>query len=184
MDSITFLDFLSKKNWTDTTYKVVRLDFSEISIFKSETDFENQFLALIASAFKDGAGYNGKPDLLELSQWLGKQSGSSIVLLIDEYDAPLTACLDNAERFEAVQAVMSQFFLKLKSKEGCFRFFFMTGVTKFSHTGIFLDSIICLISRSCLNMARCLGIPRKKLNRTLRLILLAQPKSLGVAKMN
>ena len=59
------------------------------------------------------------------------------MLLIDEYDAPLTACLDDEELFTGVRSVLSELFLTLKSNEGCLRFFFMTGITKFSNTSIF-----------------------------------------------
>ena len=59
------------------------------------------------------------------------------MILVDEYDAPLTACLDKPQLFEGVRSLMSQFFLTLKANEGCQRFFFMTGITKFSNTSIF-----------------------------------------------
>ena len=49
----------------------------------------------------------------------------------------MTACLDKAELFNRVRSVMNELFLTLKSNEGCQRFFFMTGITKFSNTSIF-----------------------------------------------
>ena len=126
-----------EKLWLDKTYKVVRLDFSEVIDFKSVIEFKDQFLQYIAFLFKKSAGYDGDPNLLEFSNWLSNQPSNSIVLLIDEYDAPLTACLDQPDLFSDVQTLMNQFFLKLKSHEGCLRFFFMTGITKFANTGIF-----------------------------------------------
>ena len=132
-----FAGLAIEKLWTDKTYNVVRLDFSEIQDFKSIEDFEYQFLSYVAGAFQDAAGYGGDRDLIELSRWLSKQPSNSIVLLVDEYDAPLAACLDQPNVFASVQRLMNQFFLKLKAQEGCLRFFFMTGVTKFANTGIF-----------------------------------------------
>lgn len=64
-----------------------------------------------------------------------------VLILNDEYDAPLTACLDKPELFECVRSLMSKFFLTLKANEGCQRFFFMTGITKFSNTSNNLQDI-------------------------------------------
>ena len=57
--------------------------------------------------------------------------------MIDEYDAPLTERLGDTTAFNAVRDMLTQFFAILKSNEGCLRFFFMTGITKFSNTSIF-----------------------------------------------
>lgn len=80
---------------------------------------------------------NGDDFVTQLSSWLRSLEDSSLVLLIDEYDAPLTACLNDSELFRSVRSIMSDLFLTLKSNEGCLRFFFMTGITKFSNTSIF-----------------------------------------------
>lgn len=75
--------------------------------------------------------------MAQLSSWLSTLQSSELVLLIDEYDAPPTHCLDKPELFEEVRATMSELFLTLKSHEGRLRFFFMTGITKLSNTSIF-----------------------------------------------
>ena len=58
-------------------------------------------------------------------------------MLIDEYDAPLTEKLDQPCLFSEIRDVLNQFFRIIKGNEGCLRFFFMTGITKFSSTSIF-----------------------------------------------
>mgnify|MGYP003228874970 FL=1 len=63
--------------------------------------------------------------MAQLSSWLSTLQSSELVLLIDEYDAPLTHCLDKPELFEEVRATMSELFLTLKSHEGRLRFFFI-----------------------------------------------------------
>lgn len=125
-----------EKIWRDSTYRVVRLDFGVIKDFGSAEDFAGQFLSQLAASFST-IGYEGKADLIDLGLWLERQPDNSIVLLIDEYDAPLTACLGEPEKYEAVQRLISQLFLRLKSNEGCLRFFFLTGITRLSNTGIF-----------------------------------------------
>lgn len=122
--------------WHERRYPVVWLDFSELGSCDSPHDFETEFRRLVCENFAD-AGYEGEPDWLQFSRWLAGQPMRSIVLLIDEYDAPLTACLNDPALFEEIQNILGKFFRTLKSKEGALRFFFMTGITKFADTGIF-----------------------------------------------
>lgn len=129
-----------EKLGADKTYPVIRLDFSELKEFGSEEQFKRNFLEILRLKFLPVGFICDKNDpflILKLSDWLSSLGPNSLVILIDEYDAPLTACLDKPELFECVRSLMSQFFLTLKANEGCQRFFFMTGITKFSNTSIF-----------------------------------------------
>lgn len=65
---------------------------------------------------------------------------NSLVVLIDEYDAPLTANLGNAALFEEVRGELSNFYAALKFNDRAIRFLFMTGITKFNKTSIFPNS--------------------------------------------
>ncbi len=129
-----------EKLWQDKTYPVVRLDFSELKEFETAEQFTTNFFETLRLKFS-AVGFRGESQdpflILKLSNWFSSLAPSSLVILIDEYDAPLTACLDKPELFESVRSLMSQFFLTLKANEGCQRFFFMTGITKFSNTSIF-----------------------------------------------
>ena len=128
-----------EKLWNDKTYQVVRLDFSEVRDFSDVEDFSRQFYETLAAGF-GAVGFepNNRSSLaIQLSIWLSKQPSGSLVVLIDEYDAPLTAVLDNDDLFNRVSAVMSRFYATLKSRDDCLRFLFLTGVTRFSHTNIF-----------------------------------------------
>ncbi len=71
--------------------------------------------------------------------WLATRPDNSVVLLIDEYDAPLTACLDEARLFAQVRDKLSAFYATLKSNDAAIRFFFITGITKFNKTSIFSE---------------------------------------------
>ncbi|MGN8892046.1 AAA family ATPase [Anaerobiospirillum succiniciproducens] len=59
-----------------------------------------------------------------------------VVLLIDEYDAPLSRNLDNPELFEQLLPIYTSFFSTIKSLR-CFRSVFITGVSSYSQTSIF-----------------------------------------------
>ena len=140
-DGIKYFHGLAiEKLWTDRTYSVIRLDFSEIREFSDAQTFKTKFHEKLAASFSV-FGFSYKKNhfdlMIQLSSWLASLEPSSLVILIDEYDSPLTNCLNKPKLFEAVRSLMSEFFLILKANEGCLRFFFMTGITKFSSTNIF-----------------------------------------------
>ena len=133
-----------EKLWKDAgTYQVVRLDFSGIKSFVSVEDFSVKLTSLLAGSFMPlGFSYeeNTAVNLMDqLSNWLKTLPPNSLVLLIDEYDAPLTACLSNADLFEKIRDELSNFYAIIKSNDAAIRFFFMTGITKFSKTSIFSE---------------------------------------------
>ena len=59
-----------------------------------------------------GFDYEEKNGLFmgQVSAWLSSLPPSSLVILIDEYDAPLTASLDDLELFDRIRSAMSAFF--------------------------------------------------------------------------
>ena len=67
------------------------------------------------------------------------QTGSQVVVLVDEYDKPLLSTIDNEILHEAYRNTLKAFFSVLKSLDACIRFVFITGVSKFSHVSIFSD---------------------------------------------
>ncbi|WP_289175681.1 AAA family ATPase, partial [uncultured Parasutterella sp.] len=73
----------------------------------------------------------------QFSLYVSWSSVNSLVILIDEYDVPLTGCLNNKDLFESVRAVMANFYAILKSNDRVLRFAFITGITKFNKASIF-----------------------------------------------
>ena len=132
-----------EKSWSDRTYDVVRLDFSAIRRFNSIDEYKEDFKCFLISAFRS-AGFEYNPDdvlsvTYQLSSWLNSRPDSSLVLLIDEYDAPLTEALNDPKRFDYIRSLLADFYAKIKSNEGCLRFFFLTGITKFQNANIFSE---------------------------------------------
>ena len=126
--------------WSDRTYRVLRLDFSLVRDFSDIKGLAAQFEHMLEDAALHAGLKVPETTTDPISRFvsmLARLSESSLVLLIDEYDAPLTAHLDNPQLFESVQLALSRFYAAVKSYEGCLRFFFMTGITKLSNTGIF-----------------------------------------------
>ncbi len=65
------------------------------------------------------------------------QTPSSVVVIIDEYDAPLLDVLHDSSLLSEMRQVMQEFYVPLKANERLVKFCFITGVTKFSQLSIF-----------------------------------------------
>ena len=70
---------------------------------------------------------------------LYQQTGRQVVVLIDEYDAPLLDVVHNVEKLAVLRNVMRNFYSPLKKCEPYLRFVFLTGITKFSQMSIFSE---------------------------------------------
>ena len=66
-----------------------------------------------------------------------EQTGEQVVVVIDEYDAPLLEVLHEEEQLPGFRRVMQEFYQCLKARESLIRFCFITGITKFSQLSIF-----------------------------------------------
>ena len=66
-----------------------------------------------------------------------EQTGEQVVVVIDEYDAPLLDVLQEEEQLPGFRRVMQEFYQCLKAHEAMIRFCFITGITKFSQLSIF-----------------------------------------------
>ena len=127
--------------WKDKTYKVLHLDFSIFKEVPSSSSFNKEFMDSLKFSL-ERAGIkpaNEKVDfpakLLEKS--IENEDERSVVLLVDEYDAPLTAVLNDSNEFEDRRKILSNFYMTVKSFQVKFRFIFITGVTYYAHTSIF-----------------------------------------------
>ena len=68
-----------------------------------------------------------------------KETGKQIVVLIDEYDAPLLDVVHEKENLDVLRNIMRNFYSPLKGCESMLRFVFLTGITKFSQLSIFSE---------------------------------------------
>ena len=68
-----------------------------------------------------------------------EKSGKQVVVLIDEYDAPMLDVAHEKEQLDVLRNIMRNFFSPLKYSEAKLRFVFLTGITKFSQVSIFSE---------------------------------------------
>ncbi|MCD8340422.1 MAG: AAA family ATPase [Burkholderiales bacterium] len=132
-----------EKLWKDKgEYLVMELDFSQIRAFKSVHDFRGQFNSYLLERLRSSGlvEYGFAPNangISEFSKWLDKQPINSVVLLVDNYDGPITSGFTDTDVLEEIRSVHATFYSCLKGASGCFRFLFLTGTTKLKNAGMF-----------------------------------------------
>lgn len=127
--------------WKERTYSVVRLDFSQVCSFESHEEFSDLFWTYIASELSQLSdnsliGSDNQSTARNISNLLRDLQERSLVILIDEYDSPLTECSDNSSLFNRIRKEMDDFFRMLKLRDRCLRLLFITGITKYRDTGL------------------------------------------------
>ena len=97
-----------------------------------------------------------------------KSPTKQIVILIDEYDEPITGFLDDIEALGKVRKHLHDFYEKLKTNSDVIRFLMMTGVTKLTKLAVFsgLTHLTDLSTSS--RFATLLGYTSKELDGPLR----------------
>ena len=93
----------------------------------------------IGSPEGTGAFIDPNIRLTNLIQTLYEKTGKQVVVLIDEYDAPLLDVAHETEQLDTLRNVMRNFYSPLKGCERMLRFVFLTGITKFSQLSIFSE---------------------------------------------
>ena len=68
-----------------------------------------------------------------------RQPGKQVVVLIDEYDAPLLDVSHQDSLLHEMRQIMRNFYSPLKDCDSYLRFVFITGITKFSQLSIFSE---------------------------------------------
>ena len=77
--------------------------------------------------------------LTELITTAYEISGKQVVVLIDEYDAPMLDVAHERKTLDELRNVMRNFYSPLKMCEPMLRFVFLAGITKFSQVSIFSE---------------------------------------------
>ena len=67
------------------------------------------------------------------------QTGKNVVLLIDEYDAPLLDTMHDNTLFTQVRQLLRDFFSPIKDLDSKLKFVFITGISKFSQLSIYSE---------------------------------------------
>ena len=88
---------------------------------------------------KDKEEVNPNQRLMGVIKRAYKQTGKKVVVLIDEYDAPLLDVMHERENLHVLRNIMRNFYSPLKACDPYLRYVFLTGITKFSQFSIFSE---------------------------------------------
>ena len=129
-----------EKEWTE--YPVLHFDMSggkhmepeqlELYLGYILEDYEKEW-----GIIEPRIGANNR--LIDLINTAYEKSGKQVVVLIDEYDAPMLDVAHEKEQLDVLRNIMRNFFSPLKYSEAKLRFVFLTGITKFSQVSIFSE---------------------------------------------
>ena len=136
------------EEWTEDTYPVIRLDFSNISTYTPAEAERNETVSFRVDIYLNIldclSDYDIQVDIdpndrnLTFSAFFKKvfkyTSQQKIALIIDEYDAPLNECLrpQDASVFNYREEILRSFYKAIKSYSGHFKWIFITGITQYS----------------------------------------------------
>ena len=129
-----------EKDWTE--YPVLHFDMSGGKHMEKEQ--LEDYLDYILKEQERKWGIANPPigannRLTELITTAYEKSGKQVVVLIDEYDAPMLDVAHEKESLDVLRNIMRNFFSPLKMCEPKLRFVFLTGITKFSQVSIFSE---------------------------------------------
>ena len=121
-------------------YPVIRLDLSMAKGKESADELRRTLMLLLSwLPFYEGNNAEKTPGekLTGIIHRACQQTGKQVVVIIDEYDAPLLEVLHEEENLPKFRKVMQEFYGPLKACEAMVKFCFITGITKFSQLSIF-----------------------------------------------
>lgn len=133
-----------EKLWQDQTYSVLSLDFSAMNCSSVETFSEELHNALTSFAsdhninIKQELGDNVAPAVLLAA--IVHKSRDRVVLLVDDYDAPLLQHLEDRYAFNEFSELINSLMHTLQNNLDKLRFAFFTGIVRFN-TSNFLNTL-------------------------------------------
>jgi hypothetical protein len=127
-----------KWDW-EQQYPVIKIDWAGINHSTPEEMEESLVLYLkkIARSYQITLEAKSPVDYFrDLIEALQEKTGKDVVILIDEYDKPITAHITDPD-LETIKKEVHDFYQVMKGSDEYLQFVFLTGVSKFSGLSIF-----------------------------------------------
>ena len=140
---------INETDWEWGKYPIIHFEFNDVDTTCLE-EFDASFAFHVQDRLKK-SGYTYDTSIspvanfgLAIESLSAANGGKGVVILIDEYDAPIGHTLDDIEVAEAVRARLSALYSQMKNRTGDIRFLLMTGVSKFTKLSVFsaLNNIV------------------------------------------
>ena len=133
---------IDKMDYDWTEYPILHFNFAGLKVETLETfkiDFSSRVKETLTKAgcTWNDADFPGANFSRAINTLAEASEQKSVVVLIDEYDAPVGHALNDVPKAEAIRQELSNFYIQIKNNVGAIRFMMMTGVTKFTQLSVF-----------------------------------------------
>lgn len=131
--------YIGKSDYSFEEYPVLHFDFSDLDVTTYE-DFRESFQLKIRKQAERCNIYITASSPSTMLDQLISGLGMKAVILIDEFDTPVTRTLtmsDGKSLSDKIVQTFSSFYSSIKANERNVRFLFITGITKLSNMSIF-----------------------------------------------
>jgi hypothetical protein len=134
-----FKDTYAYDHWDfEQTNPVIQLDLSKVNGDRPEV-ISDKLLEIVfdaAELMDIELKETPYPDVALNKLILKAGKKTPVVILVDEYDTPILDNL-NQPKLDAIKQVLRGFYKIIKANEAFIRFTFITGISKFTHVGVF-----------------------------------------------
>ncbi len=128
--------YIDSTDYSFEKYPVLHFNFAGYSV-KSYEAFLNDFqTSIISEAEKNGVKVEKSEPSSMLTSFLSGIDRKAVII-VDEYDSPIIHTYKDAEKADNIRDTLSTFYAVIKNTDSKIRFFFLTGITKFSNMSIF-----------------------------------------------
>ncbi len=140
--------YIDNTDWKWDKYPIIHFEFNDLATTSME-EFENDLDAHVEERLRAaGYAYDGTKSahynfgkaietLAARSRGERGEADGGVVVLIDEYDAPVGHALGDIAFAEKVRDHLSAVYSQMKNRTGDIRFLLMTGVSKFTKLSVF-----------------------------------------------
>ena len=134
--------YIDSTDWDWEPYPVLRLDLNR-SRYKAKGELDEVY----NNTFKK---WEAKYDIVDIAESFSarfeniieaahSKTGRRVVILVDEYDKPMVANINNKENIDHYREKLSSVYSNFKSSAEHLRLVFLTGVSRFGKLSIFSD---------------------------------------------
>lgn len=121
---------------------VIRLNFSLIKSGGNKTEFEQSIINYLKVEYAIQYNFHFDFDNIKtyfhaLVAHIYRQTGKKIVVLIDEYDKPITDHIADDRKIKDNQEILRDFYDTVKNLPSYWKLVFITGISKFSRVSVF-----------------------------------------------
>lgn len=134
--------YIDSSEWDWKPYPVLRLDLNRDG-YRSKGELD----AVFNNTFKKWEAEYGVNDIADtlsgrfenIIEAAHRKTGRQVVILVDEYDKPMVANINNHENIDHYREKLSSVYSNFKSSAEHIRLVFLTGVSRFGKLSVFSD---------------------------------------------